>query len=110
MNLQNGYRVVYDRAADGKHAFYASKTGVFADAELIMEVEDGKYKLIYEKDGAIYGSVTGVPADGDKCFEELKTVFEDGYVKAEAIEPQQEVVDDEQVDNEVVNEDEPEEE
>ena len=105
MNLQNGYKVIYDKAADGKHAFYASKTGVFADADLIMEAENGGYKLVYEKDGAIYGSVSGVPADGDKCFEELKAVFEDGYVKAEQAEPQ--AVVEEVVEDEVVSEDEP---
>ena len=31
MNLQNGYKVIYEKAADGKRAFYASKTGLFAD-------------------------------------------------------------------------------
>jgi hypothetical protein len=85
MNLQNGYKVIYDKAAGGKRAFYASKTGFFADADLIMEATIGDYKLIYEKDGKFYGSTTGIPAEGDKCFDELRTVFEAGYV-AEAEE------------------------
>ena len=86
MNLQNGYKVIYEKAADGKRAFYASKTGLFADAELIMEATIGEYKLIYEKDGKFYGSITGFPAEGDKCFEELRAVFEEGYEKPAATE------------------------
>jgi hypothetical protein len=62
MKLQNGYKVLYEVAADGKRTFYASKTGVFADAEQIGEpIEIGKYKLVYEKDGKIYFSETKVP-------------------------------------------------
>ena len=84
MNLQNGYKVIYEKIADGERSFYASKTGVFADAELIATAKIGEYKLIYEKDGAFYGSLTGIPAEGDYCFEELKAVFEEGYVKPAA--------------------------
>ena len=79
MNLQNGYKVIYEKAADGKRTFYASKTGVFADAEVIAEAEIGKYKLIYEKAGRFYGSETGVPADTDYCFEAFNKVFVEGY-------------------------------
>lgn len=76
MNLQNGYKVIYEKAADGKRTFYASKTGVFADAEQIGDIiEIGKYKLIYEKAGRFYGSETGIPADDDYCFEAFDKVF-----------------------------------
>lgn len=76
MNLQNGYKVIYDKAADGKRTFYASQTGTFADATPIGEnFEIGKYKLIYEKDGSIFGSETGIPAEGDHCFAEFNKVF-----------------------------------
>jgi hypothetical protein len=75
MNLQNGYKVIYEKTADGKRTFYASKTGVFADAEVITEAEIGKYKLIYEKAGRFYGSETGVPAANDYCFEAFDKVF-----------------------------------
>jgi hypothetical protein len=83
MNLQNGYKVIYEKAADGKRIFYASKTGIFADAEVIAEAEIGKYKLIYEKAGRFYGSETGIPAEGDYCFEAFDKVFK----QDEAIEP-----------------------
>jgi hypothetical protein len=91
MNLQNGYKVIYDKATEGKRAFYASQTGMFADAEQIGEdFEIGKYKLIYEKDGSIYGSETGIPAEGDHCFEEFNKVFvaeDDEVVEVPAAEP-----------------------
>lgn len=79
MNLQNGYKVIYEKAANGKRTFYASKTGFFKDAEIIAEATIGEYKLIYEKDGLFYGSTTGIPTDNDHCFEEFKLVFEEGY-------------------------------
>jgi hypothetical protein len=105
MNLQNGYKVIYEKAADGKRTFYASKTGVFADAEIIAEAEIGKYKLIYEKAGRFYGSESGIPSEGDYCFEDFDKVF----IAAEATEevggePQM-VVDEDPV---IVVEDEPE--
>ena len=75
MNLQNGYKVIYEKAADGKRTFYASKTGVFADAEKILEATIGEYKLIYEKNGQFYGSTSGIPAEGDYCFTEFDKVF-----------------------------------
>lgn len=86
MDLKNGYKVIYDVAKDGKRNFYASKTGVFADAEPIFtEVETGDYKLIYEKDGMFYGSTTGVPTADDVCFEELNKVFVEGYVAEDTV-------------------------
>ena len=81
MNLQNGYKVIYEKAADGKRTFYASTDGLFAGADVIAEVTIGEYKLVYEKDGKIYGSTTGIPANDDFCFEAFDKVFkkvEDG--------------------------------
>ena len=86
MNLQNGYKVIYEKAADGKRIFYASKTGVFADAEVITEAVIGQYKLIYEKAGRFYGSETGIPAEGDYCFTEFDKVF-----KVTSEEPEDEI-------------------
>ncbi len=88
MNLQNGYKVIYEKATDGVRTFYASKTGVFADAEKIAEAEIGKYKLIYEKAGRFYGSETGIPTDADYCFEAFDKVF----VAVEAAESSEPVV------------------
>ena len=62
MTLQNDYKVLYEKVADGKRTFYASKSGAFADAVQIGEFEIGKYKLIYEKNGKIYCSENNVPS------------------------------------------------
>ena len=75
MNLQNGYKVIYEKAADGKRTFYASKTGVFADAEKILEAVIGEYKLVYEKNGKLYGSASGIPSDSDYYFVDADKVF-----------------------------------
>lgn len=81
MNLQNGYKVLYEKVADGKRTFFASKTGIFADAEQISdEFEIGKYKLIYERDGRVYASESGVPAEDDVCMEAFDKVVLDESV------------------------------
>lgn len=81
MDLKNGYKVIYDVAKDGERSFYASESGKFEGADLIATATIGEYKLIYEKDGQIFGSATGIPAAGDHCFAEFNKVF------AEAEEP-----------------------
>ena len=105
MNLKNGYKVIYDVAKDGERNFYASKTGVFADAEPVLEgVKIGNYKLIYEKNGMFYGSVSGIPAEDDKCFTEFNKVFVEAAGEVEPVvadEPENEPV------AEPENEDEP---
>ena len=77
MNLQNGYKVIYEKTADGKRTFYATKN-VTCNPEVddkIVEAEIGKYRLIYEKGGRFYGSESGIPAEGDFCFEGFDKVF-----------------------------------
>lgn len=102
MNLQNDYKVIYEKAADGKRTFYASKSGTFADAEQIGEpVEIGKYKLIYEKNGKIYCSESnipnfnenGEPADiamegFDKVFVDAEDQLGDSFLGGEVLTPQ----------------------
>lgn len=96
MNLQNGYKVLYATAADGKRTFLASKTNSIKDADTILaEATIGEYKLIYEKAGKIYGSTTGIPAEDDKCFDEFDAVFKE----ATAVE-QEETVEDETITSE----------
>jgi hypothetical protein len=84
MELKNGYKVIYDEAANGEHTFYASKTGVFADAEELVKIAAGEYKLVYEKDGKLYGSTTGIPAGGDTHLSGFDKVLaaDDGGVEA----------------------------
>jgi hypothetical protein len=77
MNLQNGYRVIYEKIADGERTFYATETPKCDPTvdEKIVTAAIGEYKLIYEKDGQIYGSISGIPAEGDHCFNEFDKVF-----------------------------------
>lgn len=75
MELKNGYKVIYDKAANNEHVFFAAKTNGFTGAEEIVSVAAGEYKLVYEKAGKFYGSKTGVPAEGDYCFVEFDKVF-----------------------------------
>lgn len=67
MKLQNGYKVVYEKAADGKRTFYASKTGVCdpkVDTKLGDTFVDTDYagKVIYEYKGSFYASKGSTPA------------------------------------------------
>lgn len=86
MNLQNGYKVVYEKTVDGKRTFYASKSGTFADAEQIGEaIEIGKYKLIYEKNGKIYCSENNVPTfnENGELADTVITSFDKVFTKTE---------------------------
>jgi hypothetical protein len=77
MNLQNGYKVLYEVTADGKRTFYATKSAVCNPAvdDEIAKVTIGEYKLVYEKGGQIYGSTTGVPAAEDQCLAGFDQTF-----------------------------------
>ena len=79
MNLQNGYKVIYEKTADGKRTFYATKNVVCDPTvdDKIIEATIGEYKLIYEKNGEFYGSKSGIPSDEDDSFttENFKKVF-----------------------------------
>jgi hypothetical protein len=65
MNLQNGYKVIYEKAADGKRTFYASKSAVYPnDDDLVIASfndEDYRGKVIYEHKGKFYVSTGAVP-------------------------------------------------
>jgi hypothetical protein len=59
MDLQNGDKVIYKVAAEA--------------------VAAGKYKLVYEKAGKFYGSLSGIPAETDNC---IKAAIEEPALKA----------------------------
>lgn len=80
MKLQNGYKLVYERVADGKRAFYASKTGypTEKDHELGSFVdEDFRGKIIYEYEGKFYVSAGNVPAYDDNGIPTDAPLFND---------------------------------
>ena len=66
MNLQNGFKVVYEKAAEGKRTFYATKTGLCnpeIDTQLGDTLVDADYKgkMIYEHKGNFYVSTGKTP-------------------------------------------------
>jgi hypothetical protein len=93
MNLQNGYKVIYEKAADGKRTFYASKQDGSKDKELAT-FTDSEYRgrMLYEYKGSFYVSAgatpkydeSGKPAAG----EEKLAVFDEVFIKAEPSETQ----------------------
>lgn len=97
MNLQNGYKTVYEKVEEDKRIFYASKTGLFKDAEEIAKIDLGQYKLVYEANGKICGSISGIPnKDEDIAFDEFEKIF----VAAETAEEDEKVENDETVSTE----------
>ena len=66
MNLQNGYKVIYEKAADGKRTFYASKSAAYPnenDTEIAsFNDKDYQGKVIYEYKNKFYVS-NGEPLD-----------------------------------------------
>ena len=87
MNLQNGYKVIYEKAADGKRTFYASKSTVYpnADDKVLASFNDADYrgKVIYEHKGKFYVSIGSVPTynengePADRVIEGFSEVFEE---------------------------------
>lgn len=83
MNLQNGYKVLYEKitvdAETGKRKriFYASKNNACDPSvdDKIVEAVIGKYKLIYEKDGRFFGSEENWPTANDFEFRDFEKVF-----------------------------------
>lgn len=104
MELKNGYKVIYDKATNGEHIFYASESGIFADAEEIAKIAAGEYKLVYEKAGRVYGSESGIPADGDHCFVEFDKVFAEAASEPAVVNEKQPVAEPVAEEPEAVNE------
>ena len=94
MNLQNGYKKIYEKTSDGTRTFYATKNDVCDPTvdDKIIEATIGEYKLIYEKAGQFFGSKTGIPAETDVCFEGFDKVFKVDSEETEGGEVEDEVV------------------
>ena len=124
MIYKNGYKVVYEVAADGKRTFYAAKSNVYPTRDedgnitdtVLATFDDAEFagKTIYEYAGEFYVSTGTVPAyneDGTPADEKIagfEPLFVEGAEAAEAEEPITEPVDDEptadpEVEDEVVD-------
>lgn len=86
MNLKNGYKLIYEKAADGKRTFYASKSNYPTSEDVkLASFADADYrgKVIYEHNGKFYISAGRIPAydeNGnpvDTVIESLVNVFEE---------------------------------
>ena len=66
MKLQNGYKIIYEKAIDGKRTFYASKSSVCnPDVDTVLATfadADYKGKFIYEYKGKFYVADGNIPA------------------------------------------------
>lgn len=73
MNLQNGYTVLNEKITDGERTFIAK--GPEVEDKEIGPFAIGEFKLVYEKDGQIYGSTAGIPTEDDTCLEAFDAIF-----------------------------------
>lgn len=89
MNLQNGYKVVYEKAANGERTFYASQSTAYPVYDASGEIVDTKLAsftdadfaghTIYEHAGKFYVSTDSLPSyneDGTPADSEL--IWEEG--------------------------------
>jgi hypothetical protein len=90
MIYKNGYKVVYEVAADGKRTFYATKSNTYpaADDIELATFDDADFagKTIYEYKGEFYVSTGAIPAyneDGTPADEKI-TGFEKLFVEETA--------------------------
>lgn len=86
MKLQNGYKVIYEKIADGERTFFADKMDGTDATQLGDAIQVGKYKLVFEKDGQIYGSETGKTEDGE-LLKDFNKVLVEGYEEAQEPAP-----------------------
>lgn len=103
MKLQNGYKVIYEKAANGERTFYASKSNAYpaVDDVKLASFKDADFagKVIYEHDGKFYVSKNALPeydAEGNS-MDTLITGFEQVFVADEAAEPAAVVVEEPEV-------------
>lgn len=90
MNLQNGYKVIYEKASDGTRTFYASKTGICdptVDTQLGETFTDADFagKVIYEYKGGFYVSTGATPAYDENGVptDERLSAFDEVFVATE---------------------------
>ena len=93
MNLQNGYKVIYEVAKDGKRTFYASKSAIYPnDNDLVVasfDDADFKGKVIYEYKGDFYVSTGSLPAykeDGTPADNKIEGKFDEIFGVKESVE------------------------
>ena len=88
MKLENGYKVIYEKAVDGTRTFYASKTGMCNPEvdDVVATFVDADYrgKMVYEHAGKFYVTTGAVPAFDENGVptDECLTAFDKVFVAA----------------------------
>lgn len=74
MKFVNEYKLIYSRNTEDGLKVYASKDKIPTDADLEIAVT-GKYKLVYEKDGVLMGSLEKIPTTKDEVITSLNGIL-----------------------------------
>ena len=84
MNLKNGYKTMYEVIEGTSRVFYASKTGLFEDADEIVRYEIGSFEVVYaDADHKLYG----VDAEGSKVYlDAINNLFTESEASDEVAE------------------------
>lgn len=104
--MANTYKFIYEaNKGEGRKIYGALETTKSEADQAIIDIEELKekeFKLIYEKEGVIYGSLTGVVGDADEAICAVKALYEEA-TPTEAEEIEEEVVE-EETEEEVIEE------
>lgn len=104
--MANTYKFIYEaNKGEGRKIYGALEITKSEADQAIIDIEELKekeFKLIYEKEGVIYGSLTGVVGDADEAICAVKALYEEA-TPTEAEEVEEEVVE-EKTEEEVIEE------
>ena len=103
--MANTYKFIYEaNKGEGRKIYGALEIAESEADQAIIDIEEIKekeFKLIYEKEGIIYGSLTGIVGDADEAICAVKALYEEA-TPAEAEEVEEEV--EEETEEEVIEE------
>ena len=81
IKVANTYKFIYEaNKGEGRKIYGALEITKSEADKVIIDVEEIKeknFKLIYEKEGVIYGSLTGIVGDADEAICEVKALYEE---------------------------------
>jgi len=104
--MANTYKFIYEANKGEGRKIYGALEIVESEVDQaiidIEEIKEKEFKLIYEKEGVIYGSLTGVVGDADEAICAVKALYEEA-TPTEAEEIEEEVVE-EEAEEEVIEE------
>ena len=107
--MANTYKFIYEaNKGEGRKIYGALETTKSEADQAIIDIEELKekeFKLIYEKEGVIYGSLTGIVGDADEAICAVKALYEEATpAEAEEVEEETEEEVEEETEEEVIEE------